>query len=115
MTEIPLKQWIAEEAQRIGIRERAVQARMYKLSKYWDMPKRYVNARVVFVPADYHPKLPEIPRPGEIKLKTFCAQEMQRLNLRTESAARARFSRGKYDGKLQIRRVNRSVVYVKWL
>lgn len=113
--EIPLKQWFAEEAQILGIGAQAVAARMYSLGKYPDIPKRYVNRRVVYVPADYHPTPPEHPRRGEIRLKMFCAQEMERLNLPTPKAAYTRFSRGWYTNRLEIRRVNRSTVYVKWI
>ena len=114
MKEIPLKQWFFEEAKRLGIGERAVVGRMYNLGKYPDMPKRYVNSRVVFVPADYRSTPSEWPKHGEVRLFQFCIQEMERLKLPTPITAYARLKRGWYDGEVTLRRVNRSVVYVKW-
>ncbi len=46
--EIPLKQWIAEQAQRQNLTARAVQAR-FNRGKYPHLKLRRVNQRVVFV------------------------------------------------------------------
>lgn len=47
-TEIPLKQWRAEEAERCGIGQNAVDRRM-AAGKYPNLKLRRVNKRVVFV------------------------------------------------------------------
>lgn len=112
MKEITLKQWIADEAQRIGITESGVIKRMYKNGQYRDLKKRYRNKRTVLVP-DKHTTPSNGPHPEEITHKAFCIGEAERLGV-TPHAIQMRILRGRYQN-LKVRKVNRHVVYVKWL
>lgn len=51
MKEIPLKQWVADEAEREGVGVSAIYERMSK-GKYPNLKRRYKNKRVVFVVND---------------------------------------------------------------
>lgn len=106
---VPFKAFCLDEATRIGCSVRNIMHRIYH-GRY-ELQLRRVNCRVIYVCAAVeHPRIHRC-QPGEVTMKDFMAAEAARLGL-SRSAVANRISRGQY-AHLNLRRVNRRVVFVK--
>jgi hypothetical protein len=102
-SEITLKQWFIEQAERECSTVAAVHGRYYRAG--YCMNLRRVNQRVVFVVGDATRR----ERSGT-PLKQWLAREAQRLGT-TAKAVYYQWRRGKYQ--LAIKRINRRIVLVQ--
>lgn len=109
MTEIPLKQWVMEQAVREQAHPRTVYGRLYE-GRYGSVTLRKVNQRVVFIDAGFRPAFPPPSFPGELRLNKWITQEARRTGRSRGTVYRA-FYRNKYP--LTVRKVNAHVTFVK--
>lgn len=106
---VPLKQFCAEEAQRLAC---SISNIYYRIGHGgYRLRLRRVNRRVVFVCTAVEKLAAPLIRSGEVTMKDFIVAEAARTGL-SPSGVAMRISRGKY-GHLKLRRVNRRVVFVK--
>jgi len=97
------------EAERAGISEAAMRMRYYS-GALGNVPVQRMNSRV-FVLNGYRAKSALEPKPDEIPLKVWIANEARRSGMNYR-AVEGRFGRGKYP-HLNVRRVNARVIYVQ--
>lgn len=110
--EMRLVDFNAAEARRCGV-SRAVIYERVASGKYPGLKFRKPHLHFVFVTVPKKALMPSnLPQSDELPLKVFVMEEAAR-NGESESAVYMRINRGGYAGRLEFRRVNRRVIFVK--